>query len=152
MAPPGVRARSPLAEPPALAFVIGYFQMDPDGSLRFPLLPLAKGDEPAVNERLSARASAAIAEVERTVEGYRRSGASGEKTRAATSAQAPGSTLELAERTGAALTAQEAMRDERKAEQRVSAYDALRSLNKGAEQRADRQTKISREYSSQTRW
>ena len=148
--PPGVRARSPLADPPALPFVIGYFQIDPDGSLRFPLLPLAKGDEPAVSDRLSAQASAAIAEVERTVEGYRRSGVSGEKTRAATSAQAPGSTLELAEKTGAAPAAQEAVRDERKVEPRVSAYDALRSLNKGVEQRADRQTKISREYSSQT--
>ncbi len=29
----GVLARSPLADPPALPFVVGYFQLDPDGSL-----------------------------------------------------------------------------------------------------------------------
>ena len=44
---------------------------------------------------------------------------------------------------------QQALRDERKADGPVSAYDALRALNKGIEQRADRQSKVSTEYAKQ---
>jgi signal transduction histidine kinase len=150
--PPGSLRRSPLAEPPALPFVIGYFQIDPDGGVRFPLLPegkLAKADAPAQAAALSAQASAAIAEIDRAVGGYWRSEESGQKIQAATNAQAPGSTLALAGRLAAPSTEDKAIRDGRQAEQEVSAYDALRSLNKGAEQRAERQTKISREYASE---
>src|SRR5262245_53052856 len=44
-APPGqlgatvALTRSPLADPPTLPYVVGYFQIDPDGSLHTPLRP-----------------------------------------------------------------------------------------------------------------
>jgi signal transduction histidine kinase len=143
--PPGSLVRSPLAEPPALPFIIGYFQIDPDGRFQSPLRPVGREDPPAA----SSSQAAAAAEVERVVGGYWRSGESGAKLRAAFGGQAPGSTLELDRGGGIAPAPKSAMRDERAAERRVSAYDALRSLNKGIEQRADRQTKISREYASE---
>jgi signal transduction histidine kinase len=131
--PFGVVTRSPLADPPALPFVIGYFQRDPDGSLRFPA------------ERPPQSASAEIA---RTVSAYWASPASAEKLRAAGEAQAPGSTVEL-DRAARGEPFQQVLRDERKADSPVSAYDALRALNKGIEQRADRQSKVSSEYAKQ---
>jgi len=151
--PPGALRRSPLAEPPALPFVIGYFQIDPDGGVRFPLLPegkLAKADAPAQAAAPSPQASAAIAEIDRAVGGYWRSEESGQKLQAATNAQAPGSTLALAERPAEpSVEGKEVLRDGRQSADQVSAYDALRSLNKGVEQRAERQTKVSREYASE---
>jgi signal transduction histidine kinase len=128
--PQGVVTRSPLADPPALPFVIGYFQRDPDGALRFPA------------ERLPTAASNEIA---RAVDAYWAAPASGAKLRAGGEIQAPGSTVEL-DRAARAEPFQQALRDERQADGPVSAYDALRALNKGIEQRADRQSKVSSEY------
>jgi signal transduction histidine kinase len=139
---PGTPVRSPLAESPALPFVIGYFQVDPDGSVRSPLLPQGV-DDPSSMLHLSPREKAAVAEIERTVGDYWRAGGNARVRHRARNEQAPGSTLDL----DASIPAtQAAPRDEKKTEGTVSAYDALRSLNKGAEQRADRQTKITREY------
>jgi signal transduction histidine kinase len=130
---PGVTARSPLADPPALPFVIGYFQRDPDGTLRLP------------TERPPQAASGEIA---RAVDAFWAAPASAEKLRAGGEIQAPGSTVEL-DRGARSEPVQQALRDERKADGAVSAYDALRALNKGIEQRADRQSKVSSEYAKQ---
>src|SRR5579862_1291573 len=73
-APPGqlagqpTVARSPLAEPPELPFVVGYFQIDPDGSLHTPLRP--RDGEPLpgpADWQPSARAQAAIATLKATI-------------------------------------------------------------------------------------
>jgi signal transduction histidine kinase len=129
--PPGAAARSPLADPPALPFVIGYFQRDPDGSTQLPA------------ERSPPQATAEIA---RAVGAYWASPA-GERLRAGGEAQVPGSTVEL-DRAARSEPVQQAARDARKADGPVSAYDALRELNKGVEQRADRQSKVSSEYAA----
>jgi signal transduction histidine kinase len=129
--PPGAAARSPLADPPALPFVIGYFQRDPDGSTQLPA------------ERPPPQATA---EITRAVSAYWASPA-GETLRAGGEAQAPGSTVEL-DRAARNEPVQQAARDTRKADGPVSAYDALRELNKGVEQRADRQSKVSSEYAA----
>jgi signal transduction histidine kinase len=131
--PPGAVARSPLADPPALPFVIGYFQRDPDGSTRLP------ADRPPQQSST---------EITRAVDTYWASPAD-TKYRAGAEAQAPGSTVEL-DRAARNEPVQQAARDARKADGPVSAYDALRSLNKGIEQRADRQSKVSREYAQQS--
>jgi signal transduction histidine kinase len=125
-----VLTRSPLANPPALPFVIGYFQRDPDGTLRFP----AEGP-----------VAAASNEIARAVDAYWAAPASAAKLRAGGEIQAPGSTVEL-DRAARAEPLQQALRDERQGDGPVSAYDALPALNKGIEQRADRQSKVSSEY------
>ena len=150
--PPGSLRRSPLAEPPSLPFVIGYFQIDPDGAVRFPSLPqgtLAKADASADQPQRSPQASAAIAEIDRAVTRYWRSDESGEPLQAATNAQAPGSTMTLAEAQSEPSAERKAALPGAKKEQAVSVYDALRSLNKGVEQRAERQAKVSREYANE---
>src|SRR5262245_60603223 len=77
--PPGATARSPLADPPTLPFVIGYFQRDPDGSIELPA------------ERSPPQATT---EITRAIDAYLAS-STGEKVRAGGEAQAPGSTVEL---------------------------------------------------------
>ncbi len=131
--PRGVLTRSPLAAPPTLPFVIGYFQRDPDGSLRLP----AERPREAASE-----------EIARAVDAYWTATANAQKLRAGGETQAPGSTVEL-DPGARSEPAQQAFRDERKSDGPVSAYDALRALNKGVEQRADRQSKVSREYAKQ---
>src|SRR5262249_27959835 len=121
------------ADPPALPFVIGYFQRDPDGTLHFP------AERPA---------QVASDEIARAVDAYWAAPAVAEQLRAGSQVQAPGSTVEL-DHPARSEAAQQAFRDERKVDGPVSAYDALRSLNKGIEQRADRQSKVSSEYAKQ---
>src|SRR5262245_51640948 len=70
--PFGTVTRSPLADPPALPFVIGYFQRDPDGSIH---LPAERPPE------------AASAEIVRVIGAYWASPATAEKLRAAGEAQ-----------------------------------------------------------------
>src|SRR5262245_36964335 len=98
--PAGVLARSPLADPPALPFVIGYFQRDPDGTLHLP------AERPA---------QAASDEIARAVDAYWAAPAIAEKLRAEGQAQAPGSTVEL-DRSARSEPLQQAYRDERKAD------------------------------------
>ena len=143
---PGIRLRSPLAELPELPFVIGYFQIDPDETVRSPLRPRETGHD---DWRVSSRESAAIATVERLTGSWFRSDRGQAKARSAAVSQVPGSTVEL-ERAGAAAP-QALAQAERKSERGVSAYDALRALNKGVEQRAERQAKITEEYAPRAR-
>ncbi len=139
--PPGDRAgalvRSPLAGAPTEPFVVGYFQVDPDGSLHLP-------NEPAG----APQAVAATTELRRKVAPYWRSGPKNGNLRENEIAQAPGSTLELDEVAAAAEPKLDKLSAAKKKSD-VSAYDAFRALNRGAEQRADRQTKVSKEYAKQ---
>jgi signal transduction histidine kinase len=133
--PGNVRVRSPLAETPSLPFITGYFQIDPQGNLHSPLRP-----EPAGDWRPSAQAGRALAELERTVGPFFRSGAGVAKSRRDPAPQAPGSTVAVRGRAKPEVARGNAT-DTTASAGAVSAYDALRSLNKGIEQRAARQKK-----------
>jgi signal transduction histidine kinase len=133
----GPPVRSPLAAPPRLPFIVGYFQIDPDGTLRSPLRasPDGEGEPSHVRETIS--------KLERIVAPHFRGGASVGLAHAAPPEQAPGTTVP---------TGHEAALDDRDKKQHavgaVSAYDALRALNKGVEQRGGRQAKMALEYFS----
>jgi len=137
-APADVPVRSPLAEPPRLPFIRGYFQIDPDGRLHTPLQPPA-----ASAGHASPAGSAAMAELERTVVPYFRAGvrAGAAPSRAGPAEQLPGTTVAVSDD----RLVQQA-RQKTKAPSSVSAYDALSALNKGSEQRAGRQAKTALEY------
>src|SRR2546423_8217990 len=67
----GELVRSPLSQPPTLPFVVGYFQIDPDSTVRTPLRPREDEREGIAGDlRPSAEISAAIAEIERIVGGW----------------------------------------------------------------------------------
>ena len=142
--PPGqaVAVRSPLAGEPALPFVIGHFQIDPAGRVTSP-----RRRPPGAAEPLEPGASARIEEVGRVVAGFWKAGRRPGKTEALRQ-QAPGSTVELKEREALAAPGFPEGGEEGGA---VSAYDALRSLNKGAGQRADRQAKVFEEPAEERR-
>jgi signal transduction histidine kinase len=125
--------RSPLADLPALDFVVGYFQVDPDGSLHTPFRP-RPGE--ASEWRPTADALERIARIERTVGGQWHAGGPG-AGRDLVARPLPGTTMALA----AAAPARE-----EEAPAVESAYDAFQALNKGVEQRSDRQAKRSLEY------
>jgi signal transduction histidine kinase len=129
--------RSPLADPPALPFVLGHFQIDPDGSQHTPLRP--RDDEEAASTWQPTPATLArIASIEQAVHGQWSNGA-GAPRRAAWRRQLPGTTLDATDSAAAAPAPPQGGA-------LSSAYDALQALNKGAEQRADRQAKRSLEY------
>src|SRR2546423_8660532 len=68
---PGELVRSPLSQPPALPFVVGYFQIDPEGTVRTPLRPRGEEREAIAGDwRPSPGTSASIAEIERIVGGW----------------------------------------------------------------------------------
>jgi signal transduction histidine kinase len=137
--PTDAAARRPLASPSALPFVVGYFQLDPDGRLELP----NRSGSPATPS--SAAAAAVAIEIERSVADWRSGG--DRQASVALERQAPGSTVDLADAASAGRGQRLASLADRKAanERAPSAYDALRSLNKGVEQRAARQAKVSRE-------
>src|SRR5512135_224246 len=80
--------RSPLAGPPNLPFILGYFQIDPDGGLETPLQP--KG---ADESQASPVTRAAVDEMERAVTPYFRAGASVARGRTGVASQLPGTTV-----------------------------------------------------------
>ena len=107
---------------PTAPFAIGYFQIGPDGGI-------------SVRGRSGADAPARAALLEGAASRLR---ASDSGRRANGPAQLPGTTVGLAKEGLAQPAAPAAgMKDERQA----SAYDALRALNKGVAQRAERQQK-----------
>ena len=141
---PGELVRSPLSQPPTLPFVVGYFQIDPDGTVRTPLRPRGEEREGVAGDwRPSPGTSASIAEIERIVGGW----AGGSLARQPPApAQLPGSTVALGGLEADRNAAPDVKREQKAPGRQVSAYDALRALNKGVEQRADRQTKVTSEY------
>jgi signal transduction histidine kinase len=121
-------------------FAVGYFQIDPDGSVHA-LRPADGSNEPSQRER---------DEIERTVSAYwHEAGAASDLEGAAPSApgeewggatvagalrapaQGPGTTVAV----GAKGRPQPEARDTGAAQEQVSAFDALRSLNKAAGER-----------------
>ncbi len=145
----GHAARSPLSAPPEASYVVGYFQIDPDGSFHSPLVPrdlaaaAARGDWPGAPE-----IAGEVAALERIVD----RGLRGAATRAAAEssvgrgdfAQAPGSTLDLLRKESAAgKAAQESAGPaESKAREKLDIYRVLSSLNRGVTSRDQRQAKL----------
>lgn len=156
--------RSPLSTLSDEPFIVGGFQVDPDGALYTPLRPRA-GETARLRDgwHPSEETLRAVDEIERVVGGYwaGRVGGDALKERAAAPApalaadadetgpfpgfaQSPGTTLPLltpaaeGERGGRAR----AESDE------VSVYDALRSLNKGIQSRANRRLKVLEQYAA----
>jgi signal transduction histidine kinase len=131
----GARLRSPLAEPPTQKFIVGYFQLDPGGGLQTPLQP-------------PAAARLTLAELGRTVTPYFRAGggAKGGSVRTSLVPQLPGTTVAAKDE-----AARRDLEDKRQRAPSVSAFDALRALNKGIEQRAARQPKTELQYAEAPR-
>jgi signal transduction histidine kinase len=107
-------------------FVVGYFEIDPDGRI-----------EVKVAEREGPQPTAA--EIEGTVASYWQGGRA-PAAPAPPPAQLPGTTVGIGEKQlrAAAPSQPEAKRDTPK-DASVSAFDVLRSLNKGVQERAARQ-------------
>jgi signal transduction histidine kinase len=128
-------------EAPAFPFVVGHFQVDPDGRVR--ALPALHANERAAGKgggELSRERQAATAEIERAVGSDWRAGGESKNVRESGVSQLPGTTVELgAGGRPAAVRGQLESRDEPAAKSEVSAFDALRFLNKGVQERVERQ-------------
>src|SRR5512139_252066 len=123
----------------AFPFVVGYFQVDPDGSIHG--MPVAAADE-----RGGTQQRASAEEIERVVAQQRHAAAAGANVRPTAAPQAPGTTLQLSQGTRRSAQANESVaRLKSGGEAEVSSFDVLRSLNRGVQERAERQKK-SAEY------
>ena len=114
-------------QPSAFRFVTGYFQTDPDGSIHAVAAQRA-------NE-------AAAVEIERIVGAYWRAGRGTTSGRGSAMPQSAGTTIQIgtgAPPTTTAVAAAPPLRDQ-PAEKDVSAFAALRSLNKAVQERQERQ-------------
>jgi signal transduction histidine kinase len=142
--------RSPLSALPGRPFVVGYFQIDPDGSVHTPLRPRnvtaarARGDWPA-----PAEVERAIERTEGLVAGYwHRAGAERAAGAAAPApSQAPGTTVDLGkagERADEEPAAAPPRAPEQEVDEGYTAYRALDRLNLGADRRARRKQKVIR--------
>jgi signal transduction histidine kinase len=137
-------ARSPLSSLPEEPFVLGYFQIDPDGSLHSPLVPRESVVARALGDwAYSDEIDRAVRKVEAVAGALPppRGGPALKKERAEL-AQAPGTTRVLERSAGAErreASAGEAGA-ERGGEARVDAFRAIRSLNRGAEARGARRS------------
>lgn len=115
-----------------LPFVVGHFQVEPDGTLGG--VHAQRKDD--VRDRLEA-----------TVTSYFRSGAR-EKRKRELLSQLPGTTMEVGKDRGGKKNEDEYRKDEKTPAKAVSAFDALRSLNKGVQQRGARVARRAEEYAS----
>lgn len=141
--------RSPLASPAAEPFVVGAFQVDPDGALHTPLRPRdvalarARGDWPPPPE-----VERAIEVVTRVVRDARQGGRLADRFESAPVTQAPGTTR----RVGGAKAdkrLEQAKKDaDVAATKNETAYEVLRRFNRGAESRASRKQKVEQKVAS----
>jgi signal transduction histidine kinase len=134
------RERSPLAGPPGHPFVLGAFQIDPDGSVNTPLRPdpaeLAaareRGDWPPAPE-----VEQRIERITRLVEETWRSAPTVDALLAPGTTRPVGGLLAKESIDAAEADAAAALADDR-----ASVYQAIQRLNLGAEQRSERKQKI----------
>lgn len=133
--PPGVRLRSPLADPSPEVFVVGYFEVDARGNVRTPLLP-RPGEVPDGALALSPDAEAAA---DRVLALARRAWPTGSPRPSTASKQAPGTTVAV----GRAAKKDSELQEKLRADPPLAdAYDALQSLNRGAALRQKRMQKV----------
>lgn len=135
---PDAPERSPLAYGPEWPFVIGHFQIDPDGTVHTPHEPRA-GELPAgaSSYRPSEEMQEAIRRIRAAVAADPGTDDRDTAQPETPPGQQPGSTRQLRPRTTGRLA--EANEAESPAKQAApSVYDALRALNTGVEQRAPR--------------
>jgi len=138
-APADVFVRSPLAATPSSPFVVGYFELEPDGKVSTPLLPpdrsaaQAAGDFELSVER-ETRAARVLEVAAALNTGDRGRGA---RFPALDISQAPGTTRKLG-RSGRSDTASGLVADATASD----AYEVLQQLNRGASERADRSQKV----------
>lgn len=148
----GALARSPLADPPDREFVVGYFQVDPDGSVYSPLRPRDEEAARAAGDyRPTAAAERSADATLQVVKAYwaARPRRIAEPAAPAEEEQAPGTTISLLDdRKEAKLESAAGQGDEERREEKgqgqvfASAYDAIQSLNRGALGRASRSQKV----------
>ncbi len=138
--PEGPRSEGEAA---AFPFVIGYFQVDPDGSVHTqPVLRAEQGGASALSLQMEPQAQPGVAsEIERIVRAQARAAGNRPRTLGPAAAQMPGTTLPLGPDAGLAPSVA-APAPAQRAPQEVSAFDALRSLNKGVQERAERQQDV----------
>jgi len=155
------RERSPLSRPSDHPFIIGHFQIEPDGRFTTPLRPADEsiarraGDWPEP-EPAYARTRRAIDELELRVAPFWRAARTKRFAHADRQhlleevARDAGSTADVMKETREAAAAPARAKAEagadgsraRAAKKSVSAYEALQSLNRGAEQRLERKQVI----------
>jgi signal transduction histidine kinase len=116
----GAAGAVPLAPAPDQPFIVGWFEVGPDGVVR------------------TAESDAAVASVRRAAESV------GHRPEPPSSS----GTLARAQRSADQAKADAAPADDEKKAKAVSAYDALKSLNKAVEQRAARQKTMADEYAA----
>jgi len=148
----GALARSPLAEPPDRDFVIGYFQVDPDGSVHSPLRPRNQAAARAAGDyRPTPDMERSVEATLRVVDAYWAAAPRPAPGKPAPSIgeQAPGTTVSLLDAREDAKrernrSLDEEERQEEKAKKQVfaSAYDAIQEFNRGALGRASRSQKV----------
>jgi signal transduction histidine kinase len=148
----GALARSPLAEPPDRDFVIGYFQVDPDGSVHSPLRPRDEAAARAAGDyRPTPAAERSVEATLQVVNAYWAAAprSAPGKPAPAVGEQAPGTTVSLLDARKDAKRERdrpldEEERQEPKAREQVfaSAYDAIQEFNRGALGRASRSQKV----------
>jgi len=132
----GGGARSPLASPPELPFVVAYFQVDPDGAVRSPLLPGPAGTHEGVATRPVPEALHGFEQARDLVQPFF---AATSRDEVALEDQAPAFAEKDAKRTA---LAKEQAAPARSPGAIASAFDAIQSLNRGAEPRAQRSRKL----------
>jgi signal transduction histidine kinase len=134
-------ARSPLAAASASAYVVGYFQIDPDGSFHSPLLPR---DRALARRHGDWSPSSGPVRIRAQLERIVLAGVVAEVVEAQEPlpfALAPG-TSKVLERPGDAAAAGSALAEEEGAPSEVDAYVALRSLNRSAKARDERRLPV----------
>ena len=142
-APSNFRVRSPLADTPEKPFVVGYFQIDADGKVTTPLLPLDRaaaieaGDF-EVSLATEGTASDVLAAAARITGA---DGVGAARFPPLDLSQAPGTT-ERVDKAGDP--------DPKKGAEGFAstsdAYDVLQQLNRGARERAERAQKVTEEH------
>jgi signal transduction histidine kinase len=134
--------RSPLSSLPEEPFVLGYFQIDPDGSLHTPLVPRESVLAKAIGDwTYSAEIDQAVKRVEAVVARALPPPGRGptlKQQERAEFAQEPGTTRVLERTPGGGAEGGEAAEAQAGGDQRVDAYRALASLNRGSEARGAR--------------
>lgn len=130
--PRGVLLRSPLADPPDRPFVLGHFEVDRTGQVHTPLRPRASEAPTGWPAPTDSALTAAERVLRLATEAWPNSPAP------PAPAQKPGTTVAV----GKAAKRDQQLRKEDEKGTLADAYDALKSLNRGAELRSRRSQKV----------